>query len=84
MKRLSKYFELNKLNNDYIHISDGRSCGTYKLFKEIALEYLSWTEVVDTNNLSMPLDELLYIIDDCLVYHIEFKVENHKLYMRNY
>lgn len=54
------------------------------LIKQITLEYLSWTEVVDTNNLSMPLDELLYIIDDCLVYHIEFKVEDHKLYMRNY
>ena len=54
------------------------------LINSISSEYLSWTQVVDTNNLSMPLEELLYIIDDCLVYHIEFKVEDHKLYMRNY
>ena len=82
---MAKYFELNKSGDEhYYFISDGRCCGTYNLFKQISLEYLSWTEVVDTNNLSMPLDELLYIIDDCLVYHIEFKVENHKLYIRNY
>ena len=84
MIRLSKYYDIKLTDKDYYILADNRSCGTYKLFKEIALEYLSWTEVVDTNNLSMPLDELLYIIDDCLVYHIEFKVENHKLYIRNY
>ena len=82
---MAKYFELNKSGDEhYYFISDGIRCGTYNLFKQISLEYLSWTEVVETNNLSMPLDELLYIIDDCLVYHIEFKVEDHKLYMRNY
>ena len=82
---MSKYFEFN--NPDHTHyfiFTDGRYHGINNLLKQITLEYLSWTEVVDTNNLSMPLDELLYIIDDCLVYHIEFKVENHKLYIRNY
>lgn len=82
---MAKYFEFNKSEDEhYFFMWDGRYYGVDNLFKQIALEYLSWTEVVDVNNLTMPLDELLYIIDDCLVYHIEFKVENHKLFMRNY
>ena len=81
---MAKYFYKNQSDNKYYFIIDGRRCGTYNLFKQISLEYLSWTEVVDVNNLTMPLDELLYILDDCLVYHIEFKVENHKLYIRNF
>lgn len=77
------YYDISNIPQDtncYIQFTNRHN----NLFKQISLEYLSWTEVVDTNNLSMPLDELLYIIDDCLVYHIEFKVEDHKLFMRNY
>lgn len=40
----------------------------------------NWLEFVP----STTMYEVLEIIDDALCYHFEFKVENHKLYFREF